>query len=195
MNHFASADQLETWLAQHAIDVSAYGKGQAKTVAQLWQEVEEGECFFTIPGSNVTRCVDVALVYIKNSNNKVLQEEYQIMPNGVKRARDVPLAEKIKDGETWQAAVVRAVKEELGSVLPLNPQVTIDESSHTKLEDVAVSRSYPGLQSKYTVHKVQVQVAGLPSADRFVTTEEKPDGVMENHWLWTSEMTVVKAEQ
>lgn len=45
------------------------------------------------------------------------------MPNGVKRARDVPLAEKIKDGETWQAAVVRAVKEELGSVLPLNPQV------------------------------------------------------------------------
>ena len=65
MNHFASADQLETWLvnvnarfsvdyctdarrracssitiqAQHAIDVSAYGKGQAKTVAQLWQEV------------------------------------------------------------------------------------------------------------------------------------------------------------
>lgn len=37
----------------------------------MFLQVEEGECFFTIAGSNVTRCVDVALVYIKNSNNKV----------------------------------------------------------------------------------------------------------------------------
>ena len=53
----------------------------------------------------------------------MLQEEYQILPNGVKRARDVALAEKMKAGEAWQAAVVRAVKEELGSVLPAGYQV------------------------------------------------------------------------
>lgn len=54
---------------------------------------------------------------------QVLREEYQILPNGVKRARDVPLAEKMKAGEAWQAAVTRAVKEELGSVLPAGYQV------------------------------------------------------------------------
>ena len=41
---------------------------------------------------------------------------------------------------------------------------------------------------QYTIHKVQAQVAGLPSTDRFTTTEERPDGVMENHWLWTQEI-------
>ena len=55
---------------------------------------------------------------------QVLQEEFQIMPNGIKRARDVPLAEKMKAGEAWRDAVFRAVKEELGSVLPIAPQVT-----------------------------------------------------------------------
>ena len=57
------------------------------------------------------------------STLQVLQEEFQIMPNGTKRARDVPLAEKMKAGEAWKDAVIRAVKEELGSVLPLAPQV------------------------------------------------------------------------
>ena len=56
--------------------------------------------------------------------SQVLQEEYQVMPNGTKRARDVPLAEKMKAGEAWQAAVARAVKEELGSVLSPQPRVT-----------------------------------------------------------------------
>ena len=46
-----------------------------------------------------------------------------MLPNGVKRARDVPLAEKMKAGEAWQAAVIRAVQEELGSVLPAGYQV------------------------------------------------------------------------
>ena len=41
----------------------------------------------------------------------------------MKRVRDVPVAEKMKAGESWQAAVLRAVKEELGSVLPSQPQV------------------------------------------------------------------------
>ena len=46
------------------------------------------------------------------------------MTNGVKRARNVPVAEKMKAGETWQAAVVRAVREELSSVLPPDYQVS-----------------------------------------------------------------------
>ena len=46
------------------------------------------------------------------------------MPNGTKRARDVPVAEKMKGGEAWKDAAIRAVNEELGSVLPVAPQVT-----------------------------------------------------------------------
>ena len=41
---------------------------------------------------------------------------------------------------------------------------------------------------QYTIHKVPATVTGLPDDERFVTTEERPDGIMENHWRWTSEI-------
>ena len=54
----------------------------------------------------------------------MLREEYQVRPNGVKRARNVLLSEKMKADASWQTAVLRAVQEELGSILPSNPQAS-----------------------------------------------------------------------
>ena len=76
-SHFASADQLGAWMvtiaahslvdlcttrlrayhsiqSQHAININAYGKDQAKTVAQLWQEV--GKCCWPACTEHVTTC-------------------------------------------------------------------------------------------------------------------------------------------
>lgn len=115
------------------------------------------------------------------------------MPHGIKRARDVPLAEKMKAGEAWKDAVIRAVKEEVGSVLPIAPQVFIDESSYRVTVEHSYSRSYPNLECKYTVHKVKASGNGLPEMERFVTTEQRPDGTMENHWVWTSSIANCKS--
>ena len=60
---------------------------------------------------------------------QVLQEEFQILPKGIKRARGVPLSEKMKAGEAWIDAVHRGVKEELGSVLPSCPNVSYPRHS------------------------------------------------------------------
>ncbi|KAL0052048.1 hypothetical protein WJX82_007118 [Trebouxia sp. C0006] len=149
---FVDADALSTWLVDHDVDLTGYGRGQAKSVQQLWREVEDGETVFSVSGKAVTRCIDAMLVYVINSSNKVLQEEFQVMPNGTKRARDVPVAEKMKAGEAWKDAAIRAVNEELGSVLPVAPQVFIDESSYTVTVDHSCPRSYPNLKCK--VHLV-----------------------------------------
>lgn len=47
----------------------------------------------------------------------------QVLPNGSRRSRGLPLSEKLLPGERWQEAVVRGVLEELGPVLPADPQV------------------------------------------------------------------------
>ena len=39
---------------------------------------------------------------------------------------------------------------------------------------------------QYVIHKVEVTVKGLPEEERFMTTEQRRDGIMENHWIWTS---------
>jgi hypothetical protein len=47
----------------------------------------------------------------------------QVLPNGSRRTRGLPLSEKLLPGERWQEAVVRGIVEELGPVLPEDPQV------------------------------------------------------------------------
>ena len=72
---------------------------------------------------------------------QVLEEEYQVLPNGTQRQHHLPLSEKLKRGETWQQAVDRAVQEELGSVLGKEYQV------RRQLENVGCQMQ---LQSCYT---------------------------------------------
>lgn len=50
-------------------------------------------------------------------------EGVQVLPNGSKRTRGLPLSEKLLPGERWQEAAVRGVLEELGPVLTADPQV------------------------------------------------------------------------
>lgn len=62
-------------------------------------------------------------VLLKNAAGQTLYEAEQVLPNGSRRARGLPLSEKLLPGERWQEAVVRGVVEELGPVLPAQPQV------------------------------------------------------------------------
>lgn len=54
-------------------------------------------------------------------------------------------------------------------------------------EERWVSKSYPGLLSISTNHVVPVEVPGLPREESFVTYEERPGGVLENHWRWVEQ--------
>ena len=54
---------------------------------------------------------------------QILFEEEQILPDGRSRRRNVALSEKLIGDEDWQDAVLRAVQEELGSILPSGYEV------------------------------------------------------------------------
>lgn len=55
----------------------------------------------------------------------MLVEEKQIRPNGSVRSRGLPLSEKLHGSEEWEAAIPRAIEEELGSILEDSPKVTL----------------------------------------------------------------------
>lgn len=62
---------------------------------------------------------------------QVLEEEFQVRPGGAVRRRGLPLSEKLLPGEDWRDGVGRAIKEELGSVLPDGPlQYMIDAGKY-----------------------------------------------------------------
>lgn len=178
-------EDLTTWLQENGVDVSLYGVGTSKTVEELLGEVQNGESTLRVSSDGVPlRTVRVLSLLIRNSRGEVLVEEQQVRPNGSVRSRGLPLSEKLVATEEWRPAVDRAIREELGSILPSNPQITVDEGSYRQTVESSVSVSYPQLRCQYQCHRVEVQVEGLPNAGKFVTVENCRDGVLQLHWAW-----------
>lgn len=88
-------------------------------------------------------------------------------------------------GETLRDSVVRAIKEELGTLLLSDPAaaISIDDDSYQVIEENKESMSYPGLKSVYKCHRVKVKVRGLPEGD-FQTEEARLDGMLIHEWVW-----------
>ncbi|KAK9815235.1 hypothetical protein WJX72_000433 [[Myrmecia] bisecta] len=178
-------EALKTWLENHHVCTSSYGGPGVKSLEELLAEVQKGESILQASKvGRALRTVNVLNVYVRNQNNQVLEEEYQIRPDGAERRRGLPLAEKLLAGERWQEAVGRAVLEELGPALSPQPQIEVLEATYRESVETTESNSYPGLQTQYHCHCVEAMVGGLPTTERFVTTEQRPHGVLQNHWRW-----------
>lgn len=177
-------EDLAVWLAIHGMDVTTFGEGVAKSVAELLDEIQNGESTLQVVDGRPLRIVRVLNLLVCNSKGEVLVEEKQVRPDGTVRQRGLPLSEKLMAEESWRRAVDRAVAEELGSMLPNKPKVTIREDTYQEVVEVSESVSYPGLLTQYQCHQVEVVVEGLPETCSFMTREAKPSGFLELYWSW-----------
>mmetsp|Transcript_6502 Transcript_6502/g.15634 ORF Transcript_6502/g.15634 Transcript_6502/m.15634 type:complete len:299 (+) Transcript_6502:116-1012(+) len=179
-----TSEDLREWLQLFGLDTSVFGEGPAKSIPELFEEVVEGESTLLATDNGPLRVVHVLNVFVENDRGETLMEEFQVRPGGSVRSRGLPLSEKLKAGEHWKPAVHRAVAEELGSVLTSPIEVSVSESSYRLDRETRNSNSYPGLRSEYYCHRVRAKVNGLPQTRRFVSYEKRPDGILENHWIW-----------
>ncbi|XP_057786197.1 uncharacterized protein LOC131003667 [Salvia miltiorrhiza] len=182
---FATPQTLSDWLRPRlAADLfGSWGvKPGTKNVHNLWLEIAEGETSLADSVPPV-RTVEVVIVKIVRSDGKILVESHQELSNGDVRHRGRPLSEKMKPGESVEAAVYRAVKEELGlgSSVKIGTLgidncdgdsgiVRILPESYVKKVEERVSASYPGLPARYFLHTVEAEVEGLPEGE--FSTEE-----------------------
>ena len=185
----ASAQELGRFLCDRGrLDLSKWGRGGAKTVEDLLEEVRAGETTLTEggPGGGVARSVSVLSIRVSREDGAVLTEARQRFPDGRERRReDTYVAEKLLPGEAWQDGVRRGVQEELGSAVPdgQSLEVDVDAASYARSETSRVSSSYPGLMSHYVCHEVAARVRPLPQED-FETREPRPGGFLVTSWAW-----------
>jgi hypothetical protein len=144
---------LSDKLKEYKIPVDSWGKGSAKTIDHLWDELESKECVVKEEGGRLIRCVEFVGVNIfykdKSGNIYHLKEDRQEFKDGrVRRRETSSMSEKTKPGENPVEAAMRGLQEEL------NVKVTagqlINKKDFSKSE---VSNSYPGLESKYVGFK------------------------------------------
>lgn len=113
----------------------------------------------------------------------------------------------MKPVEDVESAVVRAVREELGSILSVPAAdghiVKVVPGSYGKKVEQRNSVSYPGLPACYILHSVDAWVEGLPDVD-FCTEEDEEYrnsetlgvaneavSVKRHFWKWVSADSIV----
>lgn len=175
-----SRDELKDLLASAGIDTSQWGVQQAKTIEDLWQELVKGETQIQI--EPLLRVVEVVRVIIRKGSH-VLTEARQELRDGRIRLRNGPPAEKMKANESHLSASMRCLREELGVG---SKDITILGSSCRKEQKIMESSSYPGLNTLYVFHEVEVSLNNLPDED-FSTDEasgNENDPVGRHYWVW-----------
>ncbi|KAF3432736.1 hypothetical protein FNV43_RR23838 [Rhamnella rubrinervis] len=179
--HFANPQSLSEWLKPRLPSDSFASWGVrpgTKNVHNLWLELSEGETSLADSAPPV-RTVHVVVVRVIGKDDQFLIESHQELSDGSVRKRGRPLSEKMKPVEDVESAVIRAVSEELGSLLNVSVNnsvhsdiVKIVPGSYRKKVEERNSLSYPGLPACYILHSVDAWVEGLPDGD-FCTEEDK----------------------
>jgi 8-oxo-dGTP pyrophosphatase MutT (NUDIX family) len=160
---------LRNRLERSGISTAEWGKGEAKTLANLVKELQEGDSSLVEENGKLVRTVIVGgadVFYETPEGSLRLKEEKQVFQDGRERRRDLgsAVSEKIRPDEAPAEAMLRGLREELG----ITGEVTMryeGESGKT-----ITSPSYPGLTSRYVNHKF----TAVLSADQF-----KPKGYIE----------------
>lgn len=177
---FATFDQLLHWLKAQGIETHLWGKGAYKSMQNLWDEYEAGD--ITFQDEPPLRVVQVVQVLVEQ-DGALLVEKEQTLTSGERRFRDQPPSEKMKAGETRLEAASRCLQEELGVT---EEQIHALRVTPERVQDVRDSPSYPGLLTRYTIHKVAARVSGLPAGDfwRENTAVSHGDPVRRHLWGW-----------
>lgn len=178
---FENPTALATWLAGVGVPMAGWGRGGAKTVADLWRETMMGET--TLCDNPPRRAVNVVQVMI-HRGGRALTEIEQEMADGRRRARGWPPSEKLKDGEDALAAARRCLGEELGLDVS-SIRLYEERPPYDRTQD---SPSYPGLPTTYRVHTVTIAAADLPTAppdaDFWRDNNAPGDPVRRHLWGW-----------
>lgn len=173
--------ELVALLERHQIPLEKWGKEEAKSVAHLAREIENGEVRLQVTKYGLTKSSRVVVLKVYHRSPEglfFLREDRQEFKNGRIRRRpfNTSLSEKLKRGETALRGAKRALEEELGikGDLILTPLKTERIEPH-------LSFSYPGLFTKWARHVYEVY---LPT-EFFIPTgykEEQEDKT--TYFLW-----------
>ena len=178
--HIHSQDDLKNLLDSKGLDIAQWGFNNAKTVADLWEEIVKQET--RIQEKPLLRIVEVVQVIVRKGDN-VLIETQQEFTDGRTRGRKDPPAEKLRAGENHVDAALRCLKEELGIE---RKDIDVIGSVYRKRQEVMESPSYPGLKTLYIFHEVEARVNQLPDEDFFTYESfcKKNDPIRKHYWSW-----------
>lgn len=175
---FENPRQLTNWLAQQKIDTTQWGQGTAKSIDDLWHELNGGDS--QLDESPLLRRVNVVTL-LAYQNDWQLIEAVQTFADGRQRFPNRAPSEKVMLGESPSSAAVRCLQEEVGATR----RNLLSPPSHLKTEQVrSTSPSYPTLPTEFTFYTFRVELTGLPNHNFVTHNQATNDPVRSIRWTW-----------
>jgi hypothetical protein len=152
-DEITTSEELISKLAEYKIPYESWGKGYAKTVDHLLDELKNDECAIIDEQGYLVRYIEfvgIKVFYKTEDGAKYyLKEDRQVFRDGRTRRRTMQasVSEKMKFGEDPELSAIRGIAEEL--------EINVDSDQLVKRRDLHYdggSQSYPGLKSKYKGH-------------------------------------------
>lgn len=150
-NFGKSPELVGKMLTDHNIDISRFGKGEAKSLQQMANEVASGSARLMLDASEhkkLVRVVDVVLLRIYNQPNKakVLIETAEQFPDGRKRAIARLPGTKKEPHESSKETAERILKDMMNMA---DCKISFDYDEKEVFEEESESPSYPGVKTVY----------------------------------------------
>lgn len=138
--------RLEDLLKWFNKPVNSYGKGKAKRIDDLFEEINNGDCELIISGDHIYRRVNMIRAWV-NYKGLILKETKQLFRDKRRRRNRgyFHVSEKIclEDKGDSTAALKRALAKELKITSELNQE---NLGGCSEIKD---STSYPGIKTEY----------------------------------------------
>ncbi|MGB1252542.1 MAG: NUDIX domain-containing protein [Candidatus Promineifilaceae bacterium] len=181
MTKIETLANLTDWLHSQQIDLSQWGEQNAKTVSDLWNELQHQET--TVSVNPPMRHVRVVRVVVRQTDGTILVESAQLLNDGRIRKRWRAPSEKLHINENYVSGAIRCLVEE---VRVKEEHVTLIPSTHIVQDLILESPSYPNLKTQYEFHTVDAVVAGLPSVGfcALNVRNDPSDPVLAHEWAW-----------
>jgi serine/threonine protein kinase len=205
----STVKDLREELLAFKVDVSKFGKGDAKTLEQLFHEIESMECRLMLRANKVIRVVDLMALRVRTPTAKILVEQSQKFPDGRDRTCNRLPAVMRQAGASGLATAKSEIERLLKNELSTTPDVIqvnlrLDDPSQESNSKKQDSQSYPGLDSVYRKTFFEASVngkadpsklkkLGLVGSDEasFKTTQQ--DGSVST-WQWYNVDEIKKNE-
>jgi hypothetical protein len=149
-----TADEIRSKLEKHGLDVSLYGVDKARSLEQIANEVQRGECYLMEGEGKILRVVDLVLVRLAEPGGRVLVEVKHVHPDGTELKTERFPATKRRPGDNVWRTARRMIEQRVQLKDTPSEHIHIRLGVEELTEEESTSPSYPGLLSVYRKHYV-----------------------------------------
>lgn len=152
---FINIKKLEKYLIDKNVDISSWGKGNAKTLNHLYNEIIKRECELIEDNGSLYRKLSSLSIRVYYNNLKLIEDRQEFKDGRTRRRKmEASVAEKISiNDKNLIESVKRALKEELNIDVFDSQIIPNGEKS-----DFRESMSYPTLNMDIHLYKFTIKL-------------------------------------